>query len=294
MDSFTIKDLEKLSGIKAHTLRIWEQRYNFLNPQRTNTNIRFYSNEELKIILNISLLNKNGFKISHINRMSGEQMNENILALSLPEAQQERIVNDLLKHMIDVEIEHFEELLDRNISSRGIERTINFVIFPFLEKIGVLWQTNYVNPAQEHLVSNIIRQKLIVGIETSLPRRSLKSKAVLFLPEGEHHEMALLYLQFLLKTMGVKIFYLGTNVPMKDVEYICRLKNPDYIFTHLTANAFSGFSMTKFFSQVKKIITTETMIISGQMAQRFETKMQAPIYIKKTLKEVLAFAETIK
>ena len=167
MNAFTIKDLENLSGIRAHTIRIWEQRYNFLKPKRTLTNIRYYSSEELKTVLNIALLNKYGFKISHIGRMQPHEIQERILSLSDARAIQERLVNELVQEMVDLEMDKFEHILNSYISSKGIERTVIQIIFPFLEKIGILWQTGHINPAQEHLVTNIIRQKLIVGIETT-------------------------------------------------------------------------------------------------------------------------------
>src|ERR1700709_2207501 len=111
MDSFTIKDLENLSGIKAHTIRIWEQRYNFLKPQRTGTNIRYYSNDELKTILNIALLNKFGFKISHIDKMNVSEINQKLISLSHDQARQERIINELIGFMIDYNVDSFEGLL---------------------------------------------------------------------------------------------------------------------------------------------------------------------------------------
>ena len=194
MDLFTIKDIEKLSGIRAHTLRIWEQRYSFLKPCRTFTNIRYYSNEELKIVLNIALLNKYGYKISRIDKMNIVEINEKILSLNQAPAQQEKIVNDLIRFMIDLDMDAFEALLDNYILARGIERTILQVIFPFLDKIGVLWITNHINPAQEHLVTNIIRQKLIVGIEGVGVTLKLKKTVLLFLPEGEFHELGLLFM----------------------------------------------------------------------------------------------------
>ena len=188
MNSFTIKDLENLSGVKAHTLRIWEQRYHFLKPSRTFTNIRYYSNEELKTILNIALLNKYGYKISHIDKMSEVEIREKILSLTQQQAQQERIVNELVKFMVDLDMESFENTLSSYIVARGIERTITQIIFQYLEKVGILWMTNHINPAQEHLVTNIIRQKLIVGIEgINSPLKSNKS-VLLFLPENEYHE----------------------------------------------------------------------------------------------------------
>ena len=132
MNAFTIKDLENLSGIKAHTIRIWEQRYTFLNPQRTETNIRYYSGDELKTVLNIALLNKYGFKISHIDKMSTAEMREKTLSLNHAQAQIERMVNELISCMVDMKLDEFEMLLDGYIKSKGIEKTIPQIICPFL------------------------------------------------------------------------------------------------------------------------------------------------------------------
>lgn len=271
MNKFTIKDLENLSGIKAHTIRIWEQRYSFLKPQRTATNIRYYSNLELKMLLNISLLNKYGFKISHINRMSNDELREKTLTLTSAEAQQERIINELIQHMVDVELDGFEKVLDQHIQLRGIEKTITYIIFPFLERIGILWLTDHINPAQEHLITNIIRQKLIVGIDHAITPLSLKTKMLLFLPENEHHEIGLLFLQYMLKSRGVKVIYLGANVPVKDLEYIVELKKPDYIYTHLTT-VIKEFNFDKFINNLKIRFPNQQIVISGLMAQTFQKK----------------------
>lgn len=271
MNKFTIKDLENLSGIKAHTIRIWEQRYSFLKPQRTATNIRYYSNLELKMLLNISLLNKYGYKISHINRMSNDELREKTLTLTSAEAQQERIVNELIQYMIDVELDGFEKVLDQYIQLRGVEKTITYIIFPFLERIGILWLTDHINPAQEHLITNIIRQKLIVGIDGAVTPLSLKTTMLLFLPENEHHEIGLLFLQYMLKNRGVKVIYLGANVPVKDLEYIVELKKPDYIYTHLTT-VIKEFNFDKFINNLKMRFPQQQIIISGLMAQTFQKK----------------------
>ncbi|HEY6063045.1 MAG TPA: MerR family transcriptional regulator, partial [Chitinophagaceae bacterium] len=184
MNAFTIKDLENLSGIKAHTIRIWEQRYNFLKPRRTTTNIRYYSNDELKTILNIALLNKYGFKISHIDRMQPEEIREKILSLADAKAVQERVLNELVREMADLDMEKFEQVIADYIAAKGIEQAVIQIIFPFLERIGILWQTGHINPAQEHLVSNIIRNKLILAIETTVPGKKLDKSFLLYLPEG--------------------------------------------------------------------------------------------------------------
>ena len=250
MNAFTIKDLENLSGIKAHTIRIWEQRYSLFKPQRTDTNIRYYSSNELKMVLNIALLNKYGYKISHIDRMSEEVLKEKINALMQQEAQQERLVNELISCLVDIELDQFESLLNNHIAQKGIEKTISNIIFPFLERIGFLWLTNHINPAQEHLVSNIIRQKLIVGIDSATSVLTNPRKVLLFLPEGEHHELGLLFVQYLLKSRGVKVFYVGANIPIKDLEYVINIKQPDLLYCHLTSVA-NNFSFDKFLLKVK-------------------------------------------
>lgn len=292
MNAFTIKDLENLSGIKAHTIRIWEQRYNFLKPQRTNTNIRYYSNDELKTVLNIALLNKYGFKISHIDRMQPQEIREKILSLGDARAIQERIINDLVQEMIDLEMERFEKILANYIAAKGIERAVIQIIFPFLEKIGILWQTGHINPAQEHLVTNIIRQKLIVGIETTVSHIKLDKTFLLFLPEGEHHELGLLFMYYLLKSRGARTIYLGANVPLKDAEHVIKLKKPDIVFVHLTATA-SSFNFEKFLNNVEQRFGSVGTIISGQLTQQYKKRIPASVQFKRSLSEVMEYLSAL-
>ena len=292
MHSFTIKDLENLSGIKAHTIRIWEQRYTFLKPSRTDTNIRFYSNDELKRLLNVALLNKYGFKISHIDKMNEEEIIEKILSLNQAQARQERIVNEMIQYMVDLDLENFELLLNGYIDSKGIERTITQIIFPFMEKIGILWLTNHVNPAQEHLVTNIIRQKLIVGIETVLSSFKVNKTVLLFLPEGEYHELGLLFMQYLLKSRGVNTIYLGSSIPLKDVEYIAKMKKPDYLYCHLTTIS-RKFNFEKFLSQVTKIFNSIPLIISGQVTNNYQKSIYTSVNFKRSYSEVIDFVSSL-
>ncbi len=292
MNAFTIKDLELLSGIKAHTIRIWEQRYTFLKPQRTDTNIRYYTSDELKTLLNIALLNKYGFKISHIDRMSQPEMREKITSLTQSQAQQERAINDLIHHMVDIKIEEFELLLDSHIANRGIEKTITYIIFPFLERIGILWLTNHINPAQEHLVTNIIRQKLIVGIDGVSNHIASSKSMLLFLPEGEYHELGLLFMCYLLKSRGIKVIYLGANVPFKDVEFVADLKKPTYLYTHLTAVA-NNFNFDKFLINAHNRFFNNKLIVSGLLTQQYKKKVPANVSFKKSLSEVMEYLSTL-
>ena len=292
MNSFTIKDLSNLSGIKAHTLRIWEQRYGFIKPNRSFTNIRYYSNEELKTILNIALLNKYGFKISLINKMSPAEMNDKILLLTQLEAQQERIINDLINHMISMDMDAFSNSLDIYIQAKGLDKMIMQVIFPFLERIGILWVTNHINPAQEHLVSNMVRQKLIAGIESCKTAPDSKKTVLLFLPEGEYHELGLLFMHFLLKRKGVSVIYLGANIPLEDLAYVFEHKRPDYIYCHLTSLS-ANFKFDKFLFNLEQKFKPIPIIISGQITHNYEKKIKAPIHLKRTLAESMSFVESL-
>lgn len=292
MNAFTIKDLENLSGIKAHTIRIWEQRYNFLKPQRTDTNIRYYSNDELKTVLNIALLNKYGFKISHIDRMQPDEIKAKILSLGDAKAIQERIVNELVQEMVDLNIEKFEKILANYISSRGIEKTVIHIIFPFLEKIGILWLTGHINPAQEHLVTNVIRQKLIVAIETTITHLKVDKTIILFLPEGEHHELGLLFMYYMLKNRGIQTIYLGANVPVKDVSYLVGIKKPDIVFTHLTATS-SSFNFEKFLNSINLQFPSIKTVISGQLTHTYNKTIPPGITFKKSLPEVMEYLTSL-
>jgi MerR family transcriptional regulator, light-induced transcriptional regulator len=288
MNAFTIRDLETLSGIKAHTIRIWEQRYSLLKPQRTDTNIRYYSNEELKNLLNVALLNKYGYKISHITRMSAQELKERILQLNQADALQERIMTDLIHHMVDLDMESFEQMLNKVIAVRGIEKAIVQIIFPFLERIGILWQTDNINPAQEHLVTNVIRQKIIVGIEHTVSHIQTRQTVLLFLPEAEHHELGLLFVQFLMKSRGVRTVYLGSNVPIKDLPMIVSVKKPDFLYTHITSlHVSTGFE--KFLNNMNKYVPEYKLIISGIQAQNYSKALPPQVEVKNTIQQVTEF-----
>lgn len=291
MNAFTIKDLENLSGIKAHTIRIWEQRYNFLHPQRTATNIRYYTNEELRIILNIALLNKYGFKISHIDRMQPDEIQQRILSLGDPIAIQERVINELVQYMVELEVESFERSLEKYVAARGIEKTVLQIIFPFMEKIGILWLTGHINPAQEHLVTNVIRHKLINALENVNTSLKVNKKLLLFLPEGEHHELGLLFMYYLLKSRGISVIYLGANCPVKDVEYLTKMKDPDLLFVHLTATG-SNFNFDRFLQQFGSRLPDKKLIISGQMAQGYRKPIPANVEFKTSLAAVMELIST--
>ena len=220
--------------------------------------------------------------------MDSAEIKEKILKLNQSEAQQERIVNELVQHMVDLDTVEFENKISDNISSRGIELTITQIIFNYMEKIGMLWITNHINPAQEHLVTNIIRQKLIVGIEgVSTPLKTNKT-VLLFLPESEYHELGLLFMSFLLKSRGINVIYLGCNVPLADVGYVVKLKKPDYLYCHITRPGLN-FNFVKFLNNISKNIPETPCVISGQLTQQHENPNFSHIVFKKNLAQVMEF-----
>jgi len=290
MSEYTIKDLEQLSGIKAHTIRIWEQRYSFLKPKRSDTNIRYYNADELKTILNIALLNQHGYKISSIDKMNEAEMQHAVLSLSSTPAQEGRVLNKLISHMVELNMDDFELQLEKAVSEKGIEETLVRLIFPFMERIGILWVTNHINPAQEHLVSNIIRQKILVGINGLKPWAKKKSSIILFLPEGEQHELGLLYAYYIMKKQGITTIYLGADLPIKDLQFVTKFKQPDYIFTHLTNRSLS---LDRFLKQFRKAVPSLPLVISGKLTHNFEKKVPANVFLKTDLEQVASFISSL-
>ncbi len=236
MSNYSIKDLEQLSGIKAHTLRIWEQRYNIINPKRTDTNIRTYDDKDLKLVLNISLLKDHNYKISEIAKLSLEQLSKEVLTISDKQLNYPDQIHALTIAMIDIDEERFEKIMSTNILQFGFENTMINIIYPFLIRIGTLWITGSIGPAQEHFITNLIRQKIVVAIDGQIIKPTSESKTyILYTPEGEFHEMPLLFANFILRARNNKVIYLGQSMPFSELEFICQHHKPDCLFTVITS-----------------------------------------------------------
>lgn len=237
MSNYSIQDVAHLSGIKPHTIRIWEQRYKLIEPKRTQTNIRTYNDFELKKILAVSLLLSSGHKISKVAKFSETQLVaeiNNLQILKKETSAVENSINQLINAMIDFDEEKFDKLFTASLLKIGFEKTITQIIYPFLDRVGLLWGTNKINPAQEHFISNLIRNKIIAASETEVFTVTKQAKFILFLPSNEYHELALLLANFTLKAFGFKVIYLGANVPA--TALVDTLKQfPKYnLFTHIT------------------------------------------------------------
>ncbi len=235
MAEYSIKDLERLSGIKAHTLRIWEKRYQLISPQRTDTNIRYYTDEDLKKILNVAVLNDNGYKISKIAILNDKQLRDLVHEISIQNTGSNALVDKLTFSMISLNENDFISTFNEIVKTKGLHQTIYDILYPFLEKIGVLWQVETINPAHEHFVSNLIRQKVLVEIEKlPIPTEQENKGFVLFLPEHELHEMGLLFYHYVIRKLGFKSLYLGQAVPLPDLKEANEIFKGDYFVTSFT------------------------------------------------------------
>lgn len=218
MQEFTIKDLENFTGIKAHTIRIWEQRYGLLAPDRTDTNIRKYTDKDLKFLLNVSLLTNLGYKISQIAGMSDDQMRETISRHVAAQQPEHHFLHMLKISMLNYDEELFNEVVEKYIEENGLERTFKEVIIPFMKQIGILWQANVICPAQEHFISSMVRQKIFAKIDSMPPMpKSTAAPYILYLPELEIHELSLIMMHYLLKLRGHRSIFLGQSVPFEDL-----------------------------------------------------------------------------
>jgi len=236
MSSYSIRDLEQLSGIKAHTLRIWEQRYNIIQPKRTDTNIRLYDDQDLKLVLNISLLKDHGYKISEISKLSLEDMSKEVVMISDRKLNYPDQIHALTISMIDLDEDRFEKVISTNFLQFGFENTMLNIIYPFLSRIGTLWVTGSIGPAQEHFITNLIRQKIIVAIDGQVTKyRPDCKRFMLYLPEGELHEMSLLFASYLIRSRNHRVIYLGQTLPFNELVFAHDAHKPDFIFSTITS-----------------------------------------------------------
>ena len=271
MVTYSIKDLEKFSGIKAHTIRVWEQRYGLLNPERTDSNIRFYDEEQLKHLLNISLLANNGHKISKIAKYSSDEFNQEVRSIYERfenEASSEAVkvkINGLIIAMLELDELKFEKIFSTSLLKRGFEGTILELIYPFLQRIGIMWRTGEVSCAQEHFITNLIRQKVLVAIDAIPLATGDNEKFLLFLPESEFNELLTLLSTYILKSKGKQCIYLGQDIPFQDLKSVAEITSPHALMTFLT-EPVSQEESQEYINQLADTFPSESVIISGNVS----------------------------
>ncbi len=248
MAEYKIKDLEQLTGIKAHTIRMWEKRYGILNPERTETQIRTYCDKELVSLLNVALLNKNGLKISRIAEMSEKQINEKVFDLR-GNYDTDSSYEKLVISLIELDESLFRNTLSSLIQEFGLEATFTSHLIPFLDKIGVMWLVGSINASQEHFISNLIRQLIISEIDKIDVPTNKENPVMLFLPEHEWHEISLLFYHFVLRKMGRSTFYLGQSLPYDALIECVEKIQPDCLITSWLTSVDAGF-VKKYFERL--------------------------------------------
>jgi DNA-binding transcriptional MerR regulator len=266
MNSFTISQLQQFSGIKAHTIRIWEQRYNGLNPKRSEGNTRYYDNTQLRRLLNIVSLLESDYKVSELCSLSDRNLYklvEEKLKKNAPEdARTDYFISQLIAAGISFDSIHFEKIFSNCVLRLGIRNTYVKVIYPMLEKIGLMWTTDNMPPASEHFISNIIIQKLYAVIDSLPPVVSSKNNWLLFLPENEFHEIGLLFSHYLIRQAGNKVIYLGSNVPFDTLKNAIEETNPSHLLFFLVHNNTPENSQ-EYLDSLKKNFTKSQIHVSG-------------------------------
>jgi DNA-binding transcriptional MerR regulator len=266
MEQYSIRDLEKLSGIKAHTIRVWERRYGILEQHRTETNRRRYGDSELRRLINLTILHRNGFKISVVCKLPEQEIEEKVAFLSKDTNQADTQIDSLLTSLIDKNEKAVNELLIRSILNRGFEDTFTELVFPFLKKIGIMWHTGSLDIGAEHFISNIFRQRIISSIDSLSPvYKKDRKKVILFLPEHELHELALLFFNFIIKKAGHETLYLGQSNPFSSVVRVNNSWKADIIITGILSG-YPEIDPDEFISQLAKSFPKQKILIAGVLA----------------------------
>lgn len=291
---YSIKELEQLSGIKAHTIRMWEKRYNIISPKRTDTNYRYYCDTELKKLLNIALLNNHGYKISHIAKLSPDEINVALLKVAETDSNYQTQIDSLIISMVELDRNKFEKIFSNNILKFGFEDTFLHIIYPLLVKVGVMWQTSEIDPCQEHFLSNLIRQKLIVAIDAQYnPEHKHSETFMLFLPEGELHELGLLFHTYMVKKYGFKTIYLGQSVPYDDLVRIHFRYKPEYLLTAFITPCHSE-KMISYLSRLSDDCPEARIYITGSQACQCDKFLPDNVSILRTADEFKTEMEQLK
>ena len=287
MKRFSISDIEILTGIKAHTIRIWEQRYNFFTSKRSDSNIRYYDNEDLRLFLNISTLNQNGYKISKISKMTLSEINTIVDDLKKDHLNSNAQVQMLANATIRLDTKEFEEVLAGCIEDMGLQEAMKEVFSPFLNKIKFMWQVGIITTANERFAENLLCNKIIT-LTNNLPEftPSQSKKFLLFLPFGEINEISLLFIKYLLKENGHKILYLGAHLPLNDLIEAISVYEPEYAVTVFTQKR-TVLEINNMVSRILESSSDLSLIVSGNKIARNSFKSHPRLLVIQNTEEFI-------
>lgn len=268
--TFSIKNLENITGIKAHTLRIWEKRYNLLQPERTDTNIRRYSLESLKKLLNITLLYNQGFKISKIAQLDENEIPILVRDIALKSSSEQVSINALKLAMVNFDTVMFDITFDELIKQHDFGFIFINIFMPLMRELGILWQTGAISPSHEHFITNLVKQK--IHSQTELLQRTQTAQQydkifVLYLPENEIHELGILFLNYHILSKGYKTIFLGQSLPTESLETLFTFSTELNFVTYLTVEPNKNEIMDYLTDFHKRILsdTNSKLLIFGPM-----------------------------
>ena len=291
MEYFTIKDIENLSGIKAHTLRIWEQRYNLFVPKRKDSQHRIYDNADLKQLLRISFLYHNGWKISKIASLSSGQIAEEVRKSEITSKTYRTFIIQLIEAAVDFNEISFVDILNQLTAKIGFEKCITDVCYPYLHRIGMLWVTNNIIPAQEHFSSYIIQNRIIAETD-KLEINNEAPTLLLFSPKGEYHELPLLFIFYLLRKNRWSVVYLGASITKEVINQFTGNDEIKYLFLHLITN-FTGWEADAYFEDLCRSFPGKQIIASGTAVHEVQRNF-VNLKLLKSDREIYGFIEREK
>ena len=290
--SFSIRDMENLSGIKAHTIRIWEKRYNLFSPERTDTNIRTYNLESLQKLLNVTLLYNNGYKISKIAKLGDSKIPALVNEIISEKSEKSHALNSLKLAMLNFDQSLFLKTYNELMEEKSFTQIFNEVFLPLLSELGLLWQTNTISPAHEHFISNLIKQKIYIHTEKlqfDAPTKNDKVY-VLFLPENEIHELGLLYVNYQLALHGYKTIYLGQTMPVESLEdllkYYHNIRFVSYFTVAPTKDDLDDY-FVRFNELLNKSPQSELYVMGHQIQELDDEISHGPIKLFKSINQLI-------
>ena len=240
---YSIADLERISGVKAHTIRIWEKRYDLFNPTRTKGNHRLYDDEDFMRLLNIARFVKNGYRISKVAKWSDEEVVEQLARIEAQAVEEgetaQYLVDEVLAATISFDEMRFERAILSASGTHNFEEVWMKIFVPVLQRIGHLWLSKKINPAQEHFLSTLIRRKIALAIDNVTVLDRASKHYLLFLPQGEHHELGLMMCQYIVRKLGLRSIYLGQNVPIENIKNYLKTRQPSCLITFAQSSKMS-------------------------------------------------------
>ena len=289
--NFSIKNLEHLSGIKAHTIRIWEKRYNLFEPERTDTNIRLYNLEILQKLLNVTLLYNNGYKISKIASLSHQEINENVHKLTINKNADDWSLGLFKLAMINFDQRLFTKTFNDLLEQFSFSEIFKNVFVPLMNELGVLWQTNSISPSHEHFITSLVKQKIHAmceDLQQNSTRRTDR-RFVLFLPDNEIHELGLLYLQYEVLNNGFQCVFLGQSVPIESLSNLIDIGEPITFISYFTIEPAQDkieSYLNTFNSEIIENIDSELWIL-GYQVQFISDEMPDKMRIFNSIDDVI-------